>query len=137
MGDLLLPLMRWLHLTSAVTLVGGIIYARFVIAPSEGFLSEEARVTLDERAAAHFRPVVFLAIAGFVISGAFNYLTKPGHSIRYMMVFGVKMLLALHIFSVAILIAQPGNKRRNRQMIGAAISALIIILISGYLKGIA
>lgn len=137
MGDILIPLMRWIHLCSVATLVGGILYARFVIAPSEGFLSPEARTTLDERAAAHFRPVVTAAMLCLVISGLFNYMTKPGHSVVYHALFGAKILLVLHIFSVAILISRPGNKRRNRQMIGAAISALIVILISNFLKGIA
>ena len=137
MGDILIPLMRWLHLSSVATLVGGILYARFVIAPSESFLPAEARVTLDERAARHFRPVVFTAIVCLVVSGIFNYMTKTGHSPLYHALFGIKILLALHVFSVAILIAQPGNKRRNRQMSGAAISGLIVILISNYLKGIA
>lgn len=137
MGDILIPLMRWLHLSSVVTLIGGLFYARFVIAPSENFLPAEARVTLDERAAAHFRPVVFGAIILLVISGLFNYMIKPGHSPLFHALFGIKILLALHVFSVAILVAQPGNKRRNRQMFGAAISGMAIILIAGYLKGIA
>ena len=137
MGDILLPLMRWLHLCSVATLTGGILYALLVIAPSEGFLSEEARVTLDERAAAHFRPVVFGAIACLFVSGVVNFLTKGVHSTYYMMVFGLKILLALHVFAVAVMISRPRNKRRNRQMVGAAISAVAIILISNYLKGIA
>lgn len=137
MGDILIPLMRWLHLSSVVTLVGGILYARFVIAPSESFLPADARGTLDERAAAHFRPVVFGSIICLVISGLFNYIIKPGHSPLFHALFGIKILLALHVFAVAILIAQPGNKRRNRQMFGAAVSGLTIILIAGFLKGIA
>jgi len=136
MGDILIPLMRWLHLSSVVALAGGILYARFVIAPSESFLDSGARTTLDERAAAHFRPIVFAAIICLVVSGLFNYMIKPGHSPLFHALFGTKILLALHVFSVAILIAQPGNKRRNRQMFGAAVSSLTIILIASYLKGI-
>jgi hypothetical protein len=49
-------------------------------------------------------------------------------------VFGVKMLLALHVFSVAILVTAPKNPRRARQLLGAAISGLAIILISAYLN---
>jgi uncharacterized membrane protein len=130
-------LIRWLHLSSVATLIGGLMYARFVIAPSESHLSEEARVTLDERAAAHFRPVAFGAIICLVVSGLLNYIRKGGQTPLYHALFGVKILLALHVFAVAILIAQPGNKRRNRQMFGAAVSGLTIILISGYLKFIA
>ena len=137
MGDILTTLMRWVHLSSMATLLGGILYARFVMSPSEASLPPDSRVTLDERAAAHFRPVVFTAMAGLVVSGLFNYMTKPGHSMLYHALFGLKILLALHVFAVAILIAQPGNKRRNRQMFGAAISGLTVVLISNYLKGIA
>jgi len=136
MGDILIPLMRWLHICSVAILIGGILFARFVIAPSESFLPPEARATLDERAAANFRPLVFAAMLCLVISGLFNYMTKPGHTPLFHALFGIKILLALHVFTVAILIAQPGNKRRNRQMIGATISGLAIIAISSYLKGI-
>jgi uncharacterized membrane protein len=137
MADILVTLMRWLHLSSVATLIGGILYARFVIAPSESFLPSDAQLTLDERAAAHFRPIVFTAIACLVISGTFNLLSHPGHSTLYHALFGLKILLALHVFAVAILIAQPGNKKRNRQMFGAAVSGMTVILISNYLKGIA
>jgi putative copper export protein len=137
MGDVLTTLMRWLHLSSVAALIGGILYARFVIAPSESFLPGEAHLKLDERAAAHFRPVVFTAISCLLVSGVFNLLTHPGHSSLYHALLGVKFLLALHVFAVAILIAQPGNKKRNRQMFGAAISGLTVILISNYLRGIA
>src|SRR5215467_14045755 len=42
MGDILTALMRWLHLSSVATLIGGLLYARFVIAPSESFLPPDA-----------------------------------------------------------------------------------------------
>jgi len=134
MIDILLTLMRWLHLSSMATLVGGVLYARFVIAPSENFLPPDARTKLDEAAAAHFRPVVYGAMGCLVISGMFNYMLKSGHTVVYHALFGLKILLALHIFSVAILIARPGNKKRNRLMFGAAVSGLTVILISNYLK---
>jgi hypothetical protein len=46
------------------------------------------------------------------------------------------MLLALHVFSVAILVSAPKNPRRARQLFGAAISGLAIILIAAYLNRI-
>jgi uncharacterized membrane protein len=136
MGEILIPLMRWLHLASMTALIGGILYARFVIAPSESSLPADARTTLDDRAARYFRPVVYGAIVLLVVSGLFNYMTKPGRSSLFHILFGIKILLALHVFGVSILIAQPGNKRRNRQLFGAAVSGLIILLIASYLKGI-
>ncbi len=137
MGETLTVIMRWVHISSVVTLVGGIVYARFVMIPSAASLSPDARTALEEIAARRFRPAVFAAMAGLVLSGIFNYLSKPGHSVRYSSLFGVKMLLALHVFSVAILVTAPNNPRRSRQLFGAAISGLAIILISAYLKGIA
>ena len=129
--------MRWVHIASAVTLIGGILYARFVMFPVAAKLSPEARTALDESTASHFRPLVFAAMAGLLLSGIYNYLLKPGHSVRYHGAFGLKMLLALHVFSVAILVTAPNNPRRARQLFGAAISGLAIVLIGAYLKGIA
>ena len=137
MGEILTVVMRWVHISSVVTLIGGIVYARFVMIPAATSLSSDARTALDEGAARQFRPVVFAAIAGLVISGVFNYLSKPGHSVLYHALFGVKMLLALHVFSVAILVTAPKNSRRARQLFGAAVSGLLIVLIAAYLKGIA
>src|SRR5260370_20029865 len=51
MGEILTALMRWIHLSSVVTLIGGIFYARFVITPAGQGLSPDARATLDEGAA--------------------------------------------------------------------------------------
>jgi uncharacterized membrane protein len=137
MGEILTALMRWVHISSAVTLIGGIVYARFVMIPAEASLSPDARTALDDSAAAHFRPVVFAAMAGLVLSGLYNYLSKPGHSVWHHALFGIKILLVLHVFSVAILAAAPKNPRRARQLFGAAVSGLTIVLISAYLKGIA
>jgi uncharacterized membrane protein len=137
MGEILTALMRWVHISSVVTLIGGIVYARFVMIPAAASLSPDARSALDEGAAAHFRPIVFAAMAGLVLTGIYNYLAKPGHSVWYHALFGIKILLVLHVFSVAILAAAPKNPRRARQLFGAAVSGLTIVLISAYLKGIA
>jgi uncharacterized membrane protein len=137
MGEILTALMRWIHISSVVTLIGGIIYARFVMIPAAGSLSPGDQTALGEGAAQHFRPMVYAAMAGLVISGVFKYLSMPGHSVVYHALFGVKILLVLHVFSVALLATAPKNPRRARQLFGAAISGLTIVLISAYLKGIA
>ena len=36
MGEILTALMRWMHISSVVTLIGGIVYARFVMIPAAG-----------------------------------------------------------------------------------------------------
>ena len=89
---------------------------------------------LADAAAALYRPFVFTAIGGLVVSGTFNFLTKPGHQPVYHALFGIKILLALHVFAVSILIVKPKNPRRVRMMTGVMISGLIILAISAWLR---
>jgi uncharacterized membrane protein len=126
--------LRWLHIASMTTLLGGMIFWRLVLARASADMAMAARGPLFERIAAAFRPLVFASIAGLVVSGIINFLMTPGHSKRYHALFGVKMLLALHVFAVAIVMVQPNNPRRTRLATGAMISGLIILLISAWLR---
>jgi uncharacterized membrane protein len=134
MTDVLLVIMRWIHIASMATLIGGLLYGRLVMAPAIATLAPDARESLADAAARLFRPFVFAAIAGLVISGTFNLLTTTGHRPIYHMLLGVKLLLALHVFAVAILIVQPKNPRRVRMMTGTVISGLIILAIAAWLR---
>jgi hypothetical protein len=121
-------LMRWMHLASMAVLVGGMVFARLVLARSVG--------AVEDRVAVAYRPLAIGAALGLVISGTYQLYSSTGHSVRYHVLFGVKMALALHVFSVAMLIVQPRNPRRTRMMTGVAISGLLIVLISALLKQI-
>lgn len=123
--------LRWLHIASMATLLGGIIFWRLVLARAG---VDEFRAGLVEKIAAAFRPLVFLSIGGLIFSGIINYVTVPGHSKLYHAVFGLKMLLALHVFAVSILIVQPDHPRRTRLATGTMISGLIILALSAWLK---
>jgi len=136
MADALIVFMRWLHISSMMTLIGGILFGRLVMTPAAAALSLDTRAALGERAAAAFRPLVGSAVAGLLISGIYNILSNPGHTVKYHMFLGIKLLLVMHVFAVAWLIVQPNNQRRARQMMGALISGLCIILISAYLRRI-
>jgi len=136
MPDVLGVFARWLHIASVVTLIGGMLYASMVMAASARALTQEAAQTLFENAAARFRPLVWSAIIALTLSGIYNLLTTPGHSARYRLLLAVKLLLVLHVFAAALLAVRPHNPRRARQMTGAFISGLIIILISAYLRRI-
>ena len=136
MTDALLVLMRWIHIASMATLIGGLLYGRMVMAPAIAALSPDARESLGDAAAGLFRPFVFAAIGGLVVSGTFNLLTTTGHRPIYHMLFGVKMLLVLHVFAVSILIVRPTNPRRVRLMTGTIVSGLIILAISAWLRRI-
>jgi putative copper export protein len=136
MGDMLGAIMRWLHYSSLATLVGGILYGRLVMLPASAALAPDEREALADRAAVAFRPFVLAAICGLVFSGLYNILTHPGHTMKYHVLLGIKLLLALHVFAVALLIARAGHPRRARMMTGVAISGMVIIAIAAYLQHI-
>jgi uncharacterized membrane protein len=134
MPDILTVIMRWMHISSMATLIGGILYGRLVVAPAIAALAPDAREAFADKAASQFRPLVVASMIGLILSGVFKLLSSPGHRFAYEMLFGVKMLLALHVFAVAILIVKPHNPRRTRMMTGVMISGLVIILISAWLS---
>ena len=135
MAEELSVLMRWLHIASVACLSGGMIYG-WIAAGAAAALGPEARAGLAERTAAAFRPLVMLSIALLTISGIYNLLSNPGHTLRYHVALGVKLLLVAHVFAVAVLMTQPHHPRRVRLMAGGAISGLIVIGIAAYLRRI-
>jgi hypothetical protein len=112
--EAILPIaLRWLHLASVVVLLGGIFYARVVV----GDL------------AAGFKPVAYAAIGGILVSGLYIFLSKGPVSSNYQMWFGIKMLLALHVFAVVLL-----YRGKKRILTGAVITGGLIVAIAGYLR---
>jgi len=107
--------MRWLHFASIAVLLGSIFYARFVV----GDLAQS------------FKPVAYGAIGGILISGTYNFLSKPSFPPHYHMWFGIKILLVLHIFAATIL-----YRGKTRALTGIVISGAIVIAISAWLRWI-
>ena len=151
MIDALAIVMRWLHLASVATLIGGLLYAPRVYNAAARVDTPEALAKFGDEAvrlfrrgvlqvadiaAMRYRMVVYAAIVCLVASGTYNLLTTPGHSVRYKILLAIKLLLVAHVFAVAILAVQPKNDRRARMMAGGGISGLVIILISAYLRRI-
>ena len=89
--------MRWLHIASVATLIGGMIYGWLVLVPATAVLAVDARKALYEKTAALFRPLVFGAIAALLVSGGYTLMTNPGHNIRYYILLGIKLLLLAHV----------------------------------------
>jgi hypothetical protein len=115
--DAALPLaMRWLHIASVVVLLGGVFYARVVVGDM----------------AKSFKPLAYCAISGILISGLYNFLSKSSFPPHYHAWFGIKVLLALHVFA-AILLYRDGKRR---SLTGVVISGALILSISAYLRWI-
>jgi hypothetical protein len=123
-NEILLILLRWAHVVSAILLLGGVIYARWV---RQGMSDEEA---------ARFRGLAITTVVLLTLSGLYNFLNKERTPSPYHAVFGVKALLALHVFAVAILLGKAGaaSEKRLRWMSGIAFSGVAIALLSAYLR---
>lgn len=133
--DVVALLMRWTHITSMAFIVGGALFARFVVLPA--IAGEKPHV--GDRMAAALRPLILTAVMALVGSGLFNFLTKKTVPQGYHMVFGIKMLLALHVVAVAVMLGRPGvaAEKRGRWTFGIALSGLVILLLSAYLRSLA
>jgi len=105
--------MRWLHLASIIVLVGGIFYAWFA-------------GEMDLR----FKSVAYGAIGGILISGMYNFLSKPSYPPHYHMWFGIKVLLALDVMAAAVLY------KKGKSLTRAVVFGAAIVAISGYLRWI-
>jgi uncharacterized membrane protein len=127
----------WLHIAAAAVLVGGALYARLAIQAAAMTLTPDEATKVSDAAAERFRGWVVAAIIVLLISGVYNYLETGAHSTRYHILLGIKLLLALHVFASVLLALRPKNPRRGRQLAGAGISGVAVILIAAYLTQIA
>jgi len=127
---------RWIHLASVVTLIGGFIYARFVLAPALASLPVPERELAGRGAVKAFRPLMFVVLIAALGSGMYNYATKASYPPTYHIWMGIKLLLVLHITASAILYAvrDSDQGKRNRTALGISVSGLIVIGIADYLR---
>ena len=114
--------MRWVHIASMAVLLGGLFYAAGAAGTVAGW----------------FRSRIYWAVAGLLASGTYNFLMKPAYPPGYHMWFGIKMLLVLHIFAVALLLAKRNSDpgKHLRWMKGVLASGAVILAISAYLRWI-
>ena len=119
-----------LHVICAVALIGGVLAWRFAALPGIQLLEAGTRAKVDNAIAAAWRPVVIASVAGLLLTGIYNFMHRPVKTPQFHMLFGIKMLLALHVFAVSMLATRADNQRRSRQLTGVAISGVIVLIIS-------
>ena len=137
-SEFLLPVvMRFIHIGSVILFLGGTVYARQVLAPLLASLPEATRGSSANAARTRYRGTLFTLLGLILLSGLYNLLVAaPKHTTTWQIWFGIKMLLVLHVFATAILWAtSPYNAAKSdRRLLGIAISGLLIVFISAYLR---
>ena len=133
--------MQWMHVLAAAVLVGGAVYARLGVTPALAELEAEARAKVLGTLVARIRPIALAAVGAVLLSGLWNLVTNfSGKPAAYHMALGVKLLLALHVMAMAFLLAVPPganparDARRPRLLAGMAVSGVLILLLSAYLR---
>ncbi len=132
---------RFIHILSAILLLGGAFYARRVLTPVLNTLPEDKRMQAAAGAQLRYRTTLFIFVALSLLSGLYNFLQVP-HSRQYEMAFGIKILAVLHIYATIILWATSpyGDVefagKSKRRLLSISISGILVVLISAYLRSL-
>ena len=134
---------RFVHVATAIVLVGGTVFMRFVLMPAASTLPEAEHDQLRQRLLARWKRFVHGGIALFLLSGFFNFIQAlPKHrgDGMYHGLVGTKILLALGVFFIAsALVGRSATFEKMRQqrakwMGVIVILATVIVGISSFLK---
>ncbi|HWC90931.1 MAG TPA: hypothetical protein VG433_14775 [Pirellulales bacterium] len=144
---LLALLFRWLHILAGMTAVGGTIFARFVVLPSQDVLAPDARNALATEMRRRWSKIVMASIGFLLLTGLCNFAIivvnyrDDLHAVRwYHPLFGVKFLLALAVFTIASLLSGRtalADRVRQRARFWMSLNILLAVLIvclSGILR---
>ena len=124
--DILNITMRWLHISSMTVILGGMLFIWI------GFNDNDA--VMSARATAAYRPLFLWAMALVVISGVYNFLHKTNLTPAYHGVFGMKILLVLHVLAAGYMATRSSSPKRRRQAAGACITGFAILALSAVLR---
>ena len=123
---------RFLHIGTAIVLLGGSIYVRYVLMPAAAELPDAEHQALRGRLKARWKKVVMAGITLLLITGFFNYLqvTAPAHKGQgiYHMLMGIKILIALAVFFLASVLTGRSPKFEPMRQQPARWLTLLILL---------
>ncbi|MGA8026775.1 MAG: hypothetical protein WB992_06485 [Bryobacteraceae bacterium] len=135
---------RFIHVISVVFFLGGVFYARQVLVPVLNSLPEDLRMQSAAGTQLRYRNTLFILLGLIVGSGLYNFFSYAGpkHGQAYQIWFGIKMLFVAHLLASAILWATSpygdvtiAGESKHR-LASMAISGLIVVLISAYLRSL-
>jgi uncharacterized membrane protein len=135
---------RWVHIATAIVVLGGTFFLRFVLLPAAEPLPEAEHNRLRERLMGRWRKFVMAGIALFLLSGFYNYLivAAPKHrgDKAYHGLMGIKIVIAFVVFFLASVLVgrsarfEPLRRERKKWLLVLIVLAFTIVLISSFLK---
>ena len=137
-------LFRWLHVLTAILLVGGIFSQRFALIPALAVLDEKQREKLKSAYRADWSKIVILATSLLLFSGIVNsiriLLGYEFETDTYMLLLATKMMISLGIFWITAMLAGHSLSVRQIQQnsklwlnLNVAL-AIAIMCIAGFMK---
>ena len=134
---------RWAHVGTAIVLLGGAVFARFVLLPSAAELPTEEHEKLKAGVLGRWKKFVHLGIALLLFSGFYNFfLAFHAHEGQplYHGLIGLKILLAFAVFFIASAMVGRSSLAIEMRKNGKKWMGLIVLLgaaivaISGYAR---
>ena len=132
---------QWIHLSAAVLGVGGMGFLLIVLLPSSRVLTPDQRDLLMKAVGGKFRWVSWTVILLLIGSGLYNTsLVWEAPWGRYWQLLTVKIALAAVVFLVSLCLTlpfkvlEPFRARRKLWLTIAFSTALVVILLSAYLR---
>ena len=136
-------LSRIIHVGTAIALVGGTVFMRFVLLPSVKLISDEAHQKLSEGVVARWKKFVHPGIGLFLLSGFYNFARlvplHKGDSLYHALI-GTKILLAFGIFFIASALVGKSKafewmrQAKGKWLTVIVLLASVIVAISGFVK---
>ena len=130
MIDSIAYLVRFLHIGSAVSLLGGIFYAWNLTKAGK----------LPGSPADGFQPSMLISVGLLLASGLYQLMNRMSGDVPkfYHMIFGIKFLLFLHIAAVSIILVKPQTtpEKRARLLTGLVYSGLGVLLLGTALRSL-
>ncbi len=130
----LLILMRYVHIASAILLVGGTAFVAIAMRPSMRLLEENLAGSVQKMAMDRFMRVVWVGIAGLIVSGTYNWVVsasiyKDMGPVGNVLI-GSKVLAAFALFALvwANRVGLVKLKPKAYLMINLHLAALVILM---------
>jgi hypothetical protein len=139
--------LRWIHILSAITLVGGVFFMKFALLPGLATLSADQQKSTATAVRKFWSKCVMATSGLLLISGLVNVariMSTYGSNFDgpYHALLGVKILLALGVFWIsAVLSGRSSTAEKFRQKESTWLSlnvvlAIAVVCVAGYMKTI-